>query len=82
MKRYKVVNQRQFKRFMSSVARIILITMLVILFVALIKKYDGLSEEEVVAEYRAYEIMYETSRENNRIKVPVAHEVVYKTIYR
>ena len=80
MKKYRVVDQKQFRHSMSSVVRVILISLLIILFVALITKYDGLEEREIITEYRTYEVEYVQSPVNNRLKEPVLKEVVYRYV--
>ena len=79
MRRYRVVNKNRFERFVNMVKLVALIG-LVALFVMFMNKHNGIGTK--IMEHHTYEIVYETSEENSRLKVPVAREVVYKTIYR
>ena len=79
MRRYRVVNKDRFSRFVRMAA-LILVIVLVALFVKFMNSHNGL--EPRVVEYHTYEIVRETSPENNRIKVPVAREVVYRYVYQ
>lgn len=79
MKSYKVVDKEKF-RVAADIVRIIGIGILAILFVLLIKKYDGLAEREIITEYRTYEIEYVQSPVNNRLKEPMPKEVVYRYV--
>ncbi len=79
MKVYRVVKPKRFKTF-ADVVQIIVWIVLVILFVKFMNAHNGL--EPRVVEYHTYEIVRETSPENNRVKVPVTREVVYKYIYQ
>lgn len=79
MRGYRVVNKDRFSRFIRMAALILLIV-LIALFVKFMNAHNGL--EPRVVEYHTYEITQQTSPENNRIKVPVAREVVYRYVYQ
>lgn len=78
MGRYRVVNSDRFVRFVKMVALILLIV-IVALFVKFMNSHNGLQARTV--EYHTYEIVQQTSPYNNRIKVPVAREVIYRYVY-
>ncbi len=78
MKVYRVVNPKRFKTFVD-VVQITLWIALVILFVKFMNAHNGLVQKTI--EYHTYEIVQQTSPENNRIKEPVVREVVYRHIY-
>lgn len=79
MKTYRVTNHAKFRAFRDLVHMILWIVATV-MFVSFMNAHIGRKPETV--EYHTYDIVYETSAENSRIKEPVAREVVYKTIYR
>ena len=79
MRRYSAVNNDRFVRFVKMVALIFLIV-LVALFIKFMNAHNGLQARTV--EYHTYEIVQQTSPYNNRVKVPVAREVVYRYVYK
>ena len=80
MKRYHVEDKDRFSRFVRMAA-LILVIVLVALFVKFMNAHNGINEPHMV-EYHTYEITQQTSPVNNRIKVPVAREVVYRYVYQ
>ena len=82
MKRYRVENPARFQKFKDAVI-IIGWILLTIMFVKFIDAHDGLNKSpQEVTEYHTYEIAYETSEENSRVKEPVPQKVVYRYVER
>lgn len=82
MKRYRVINPARFRMVVSAVqaAAWILLTIMLVKFIS---AHNGLNyESQEVTEYHTYEIVYETSADNDRIKMPVAQKVVYRYVER
>lgn len=78
MGRYKVVDPVRFQKFKDMVTIAVWI-LLAVLFVMFIDAHDGLgAKEKSVTEYHTYEILYETSGENSRVKEPAMQKVVYR----
>lgn len=78
MKRYRVVDPERFQRF-KDVVTVTVWILLTVLFVKFIDAHDGLDvREKSMTEYHTYEILYETSSENSRVKEPTAQKVVYR----
>jgi len=82
MRRYRVVNPARFEMFRTVVYSILWIGA-VVLFVSFINAHNGLNyKPQTTTEYHTYEFVYETSRYNDRIKEPVAREVVWRYVER
>ena len=79
MKKYHIEEKDQFSRFIRMVM-LIVVTVLVVLFIKFMNAHNGLGPKTI--EYHTYEITQQTSPDNNRLKEPVAREVVYKYIYQ
>lgn len=78
MRRYRVVNPVRFRRFEDIVTMAVWI-LLAVLFVVFIDAHDGLdAKEKRMTEYHTYEMLYETSSSNSRIKEPTVQKVVYR----
>lgn len=68
------INKRRFLRCIRSCVLLCVIVALCIF----ISKHSGLEEQKAVYEFRTYEVEYQTSEANHRVKVPVTKEVVYR----
>ena len=79
MKKYKIVDRRRFNRFLRMLGFLVAV-IFVILFVAFMEQHNGLNIHKASADYHTYEFTQQTSIENNRIKVPVAREVIYRYV--
>lgn len=79
MRKYRIVNMDQFSRFIRMVM-LLVVAVLVVLFIKFMNAHNGLGPKTI--EYHTYEITQQTSPDNNRLKEPVAREVVYKYIYQ
>ena len=80
MKKYRVVDPVRFRLFKAAAAVVVWI-LLTVLLVMFIDAHDGLGvKEKSVTEYHTYEILYETSSENSRVKEPALQKVVYRYV--
>ena len=80
MKRYRVENPARFQMF-KDVVIIVGWILLTIMFVKFIDAHDGMNTPpQEVTEYHTYEVVYETSETNGRVKEPVAQKVVYRYV--
>jgi len=78
MKRFRVVDKDRFSRFIRMIM-LIVATVLVVLFIKFMNAHNGLGEKTI--EYHTYEIVNQTSPDNNRLKEPAVREVIYRCIY-
>ena len=78
------INKKRFYAFLRNVLTVIA----VILFCVFIWQHSGLTARteseprEIIHEYRTYEVRYQTSQDNSRIKEAVPVEVVYRYVSR
>ena len=82
MKRYRVENPVRFQMF-KDVVGVVAWILLLLSFLRFLDIYDSMStKEEVVTERHVYEMVYETSEEDSRVKEPELQEVVYRCVER
>jgi hypothetical protein len=82
MRRYRVVNPERFEVF-RTIVHMFLWILAVVMFVRFINAHSGLNmPKQTVTEYHTYEVVYETSRDDSRIKEPALREVVWRYVER
>ena len=82
MKRFKVVNPARFEMF-RNIIHMLLWILAVVMFVCFMNANNGLNvPRQTITEYHTYEYVYETSKDDDRIKEPAVREVVWRYVER